>query len=433
MKLFSILFQRFLLLMLAMSASIIVDAHDFEAANEDGVVIYYNIISETEKTCEVTYRGTSYNSYDDEYSGAVKIPETAIGYKVTSIGYSAYKGCFGLTSITIPTSITTIGQEAFNSCRGLNKVIVKDISAWCRIGFKNNYANPLSLAHHLYSDENTEITKLIIPSSVTTIMDYAFYGCTGLTSITIPSSVTTIGQEAFSYCTNLREILINSSPQISTNAFFDDYRISFIYINATTAPYLVNKTFTEDVYQYAYLHIPMGCYVEFSSAYGWRNFNRIKEDLDVNGTTYYTSLRIKQSDLGYVDQYVKVDEEYTVYIAPEGNRRINTVLFNGEDVTEQLVDGYYTTPIIKGRSVLSVSYEEINGVKEIPVSSLKVYGYNGVLYIKDADDNAPLNVYDIDGKLVYNATIANGEATIQLPSSEIYAVKVGERTIKVAL
>ena len=195
----------------------------------------------------------------------------------------------------------------------------------------------------------------------------------------------------------------------------------------------MNKTFTDEVYQYAYLHVPMGCYEELSSAYGSRYFNRIKEDLEINGTTYYTSLRIKQSDLGYVDQYVKVDEEYTVYIAPEGNRRINTVLFNGEDVTEQLVDGYYTTPIIKGRSVLSVSYEEINGVKEIPVSSLKVYGYNGVLYIKDADDNAPLNVYDIDGKLVYNATIANGEATIQLPSSEIYAVKVGERTIKVAL
>ena len=353
MKLFSNLFQRFLLAMLALSASITVDAYDFEVANEDGVIIYYYIISETDKTCAVTYRDTYYYSYDGEYSGAVKIPETvtysSISYKVTSIG------------------------------------------------------------------------------------DYAFSQCSGLTSVVIPSSVTTIGQEAFYSCSNLREIIFNSSPKIGSNAFSYDDRISFIYINATTAPYMGSSSFTDEVYQYAYLHIPMGCYEEFSSAYGWRRFNRIKEDLDVNGTTYYTSLRIKQSDLGYVDQYVKVDEEYTVYIAPEGNRRINTVLFNGEDVTEQLVDGYYTTPIIKRRSVLSVSYEEINGVKEIPVSSLKVYGYNGVLYIKDADDNAPLNVYDIDGKLVYNATIANGEATIQLPSSEIYAVKVGERTIKVAL
>ena len=375
MKLFSNLFQKFLLLMLALSVSISVDAYDFEVANEDGVVIYYNIVSEADKTCEVTYRSTTYYNYDD-YSGTVKIPETVIyssmSYKVTTIGNSAFYFCTGLTSIIIPSSVTTIGQEAF-------------------------------------------------------------YACSGLNSITIPSSVTTIEQEAFYSCSNLREIIFNSSPKIGSNAFSYDDRISFIYINATTAPYMGSSSFTDEVYQYAYLHIPMGCYEEFSSAYGWRRFNRIKEDLDVNGTTYYTSLRIKQSDLGYVDQYVKVDEEYTVYIAPEGNRRINTVLFNGEDVTEQLVDGYYTTPIIKGRSVLSVSYEEINGVKEIPVSSLKVYGYNGVLYIKDADDNAPLNVYDIDGKLVYNATIANGEATIQLPSSEIYAVKVGERTIKVAL
>ena len=399
MKLFSNLFQRFLLAMLALSACISVDAYDFEVANEDGVVIYYNIVSEADKTCKVTYGVakpyTDVNTFYTDYTGVVNIPSSANGYKVIRIGEYAFLSCKNLTSVTIPNSVTSIEKFAFRLCTG--------------------------------------ITSLSIPNSVTSIGGYAFSYCNGLTSITIPSSVSTIEQEAFSYCTNLREIIINSSPQISTNAFFDDYRISFIYINATTAPYLVNKTFTEDVYQYAYLHIPMGCYVEFSSAYGWRNFNRIKEDLDVNGTTYYTSLRIKQSDLGYVDQYVKVDEEYTVYIAPEGNRRINTVLFNGEDVTEQLVDGYYTTPIIKGRSVLSVSYEEINGVKEIPVSSLKVYGYNGVLYIKNTDDNAPLNVYDIDGKLVYNATIANGEATIQLPSSEIYAVKVGERTIKVAL
>ena len=44
-------------------------AHDFYV---DG--IYYNVLSEEAKTVEVTYRGTSYNQYSNEYIGSVLIP-----------------------------------------------------------------------------------------------------------------------------------------------------------------------------------------------------------------------------------------------------------------------------------------------------------------------------------------------------------------------
>lgn len=58
---------KFLLLMLAMSLTIpLASAHDFEANG-----IYYNITSETDKTVEVTYKGTSYTSAI--YSGNVTI------------------------------------------------------------------------------------------------------------------------------------------------------------------------------------------------------------------------------------------------------------------------------------------------------------------------------------------------------------------------
>ena len=67
--------------------SIGVYAHDFE---EDG--IYYNILSSTE--VEVTFRGDSYNSYSNEYTGTVEIPEcvtyNGTNYSVTSIRKSAF-------------------------------------------------------------------------------------------------------------------------------------------------------------------------------------------------------------------------------------------------------------------------------------------------------------------------------------------------------
>ena len=52
-------------------------------------------------------------------------------------------------------------------------------------------------AKHIYSDENTEITDLVIPNGVTSIGKYAFYCCSSLTSVTIPNSVTSIASETF--------------------------------------------------------------------------------------------------------------------------------------------------------------------------------------------------------------------------------------------
>ena len=62
--------------------------------------------------------------------------------------------------------------KIFYGCSGLKKVIVPDIAAWCKISFGNICSNPLIDAHHLYSDEKTEVTELVIPNSVTSIGEY---------------------------------------------------------------------------------------------------------------------------------------------------------------------------------------------------------------------------------------------------------------------
>ncbi len=47
-----------------------------------------------------------------------------------------------------------------------------------------------------------------IPSSVTSIGNGAFAGCSGLTSVSIPSSVTSIGNEAFYGCPKLTAVQV---------------------------------------------------------------------------------------------------------------------------------------------------------------------------------------------------------------------------------
>ena len=166
-------------------------AHDFEVGG-----IYYNILSGVDKTVKVTYRGTSYDSYN-EYTGSVVIPESVTyngnTYSVTSIGERAFYGCSGLTSVEIPNSVTSIGNSAFSRCSGLTSVVIPNSVTSIGGGAFNNCSS---------------LTSIEIPNSVTSIGDQAFEDCKALTSVTIPNSVTSIGSEAFYGCSGLKEVHI---------------------------------------------------------------------------------------------------------------------------------------------------------------------------------------------------------------------------------
>ena len=221
--------------------------------------IYYDL-NNTDNTASVTYLYKNSTSNSSAYSGSVTIPSSinyngttysvtrigggaflycsrltsvSIPNSVTSIGGAAFSGCSGLTSVTIPSSVTGIGRYGFWECKGLKKVIISDIAAWCNIYFQESSDNPLSYAHHLYSDENTEITELVIPSGVASISNSAFYGCSALTSVTIPNSVETIGTYAFYGCSALTSVTIpNSVTSIGGSAFYACTGMTEVNINS---------------------------------------------------------------------------------------------------------------------------------------------------------------------------------------------------------
>ena len=241
--------KKLFCLFVALLATTTLWAHDFEV---DG--IYYLILTSETNEVQVTFRGESYDSYNDEYIDSVIIPETVsyngTTYSVTSIGWAfmdcrslasvtipnsvtsiqwwAFRNCSSLVSITIPNSVTSIGHSAFSGCSSLTSITIPDsvtsieMSAFEGCSSLTSVNIPdgvMSIGKFAFSGCSS-LTSINIPNSVTSIGDAAFWGCSSLTSINIPNSVTSIGENAFYNCSSLTSITIpNGVTSIGVYAF----------------------------------------------------------------------------------------------------------------------------------------------------------------------------------------------------------------------
>lgn len=156
---------------------------------------------------------TAIGSHTFDYCSAtsVNIPSS-----VTSIGEFAFSNTL-LTSITIPDSVTNISGGAFGSNGRLENIIVDA-----------NNPKYKSIDGVLFNSDITELVacpnkkanEYSIPSSVTTIGAFAFYGSNNLTSITLPDSIVNIEEYAFSDCNKLTDaVLGNNVTSIGEYAF----------------------------------------------------------------------------------------------------------------------------------------------------------------------------------------------------------------------
>ena len=446
-----------------------------------------SVFDRCESLTSVTIPNSVTSIGDWGFHGCSGLTSVTIPNSVTSIGEGAFWGCSGLTSVTIPNSVTSIGLEVFAACYSLTSIVVAEGNP---VYDSRNYCNAIieTVTNTLHSGCKTTI----IPNSVTSIGDCAFYGCSSLTSITIPNSVTSISTGAFAYCNNLFDVYCNAEKVPSTNsdAFYESY------IESIT------------------LHVPKSSVESYRTTEPWSGFGRIvalgekepgpcdliglwtmttasgdvwnvavraasKDDPDYNNVLYlygmmgynWTKLKMHYSynyDEGKPEIYVKAGELFAEGVNLYGNGVCDVYLYNL--VSNYLTTADFTATVSTEGNTMTIDFGESEfygavytganyiggwfrktGVKmtrvipneesgetdivNVEADPVIVQANGGVLSVSGVTEGTRVAIYTLSGTMVGSTTATNGTATINtsLPSGTIVIVRFGNKSMKVRI
>lgn len=290
---------------------------------------------------------------------------------IISIPSNAFNGCSGLRKVYLPFFVEEIGDYAFSGCKSLKSLNFFECEEITKIGeFAFRGCRSLK-SLDLFKCEN-----------LTTIGSRAFSGCTSLKSLNLPKSLETIGEYAFSGC---QAISVISSPSL---------------VPPTIASESALNGIDKDV---CVLTMPKSVYLDYFRAPYWGQFVEytasVLVGVDGQGSVMYSNnfgtaptpvkvaafyatagegegVEEDEGDGITAEAYdsanicAKDNSTLTFRIVPDEGNEIKSVTYAGEDVSAQVVDGLFTTPVINGDTNLDVSFVASTDYIAIPASAV---------------------------------------------------------------
>ena len=145
------------------------------------------------------------------------------------------------TTYMVPEGVETIGCNAFDSSQLTSIVLSSSVSAFEASAFANctklesiNIPDNLTEIAPRVFENCDSLTSIVIPDGVTSIGEYAFTSCEKLESVIIPSSVKTIDKCAFSGNNALKSLFLPEGvTTLGKNAFGSCHKLKTITIPST--------------------------------------------------------------------------------------------------------------------------------------------------------------------------------------------------------
>lgn len=275
--------------------------------------------------CDNEGKATAGQLSDIDLSGA-QIAEGGKAYaeghftQTNVVGKAMLASCEKLRRIVLPLQTTKIEADAFRNCSSLHTIEVPTLvesietSAGCtaltEINVQAGNSHYSSKDGVLLSGDGKNILwfpmgkegEYTLPSTVTTVGDYAFRNCRietfhfadGLTSIgkyafynssvkevSLPSTVKQIPTGLFQKCADLTTVHLGKNTEMLGDYVFDGCPITNLYISAPTPPYCSNNTFASsgnNIFSTCRVHVPKNRRIYYRGDMIWAQFKRIVEE-----------------------------------------------------------------------------------------------------------------------------------------------------------
>lgn len=130
-------------------------------------------------------------------SEKIQVPSVINGYEVVAIGDDVFRGLNSedVKEIILPGTVTSIGNYAFYECRGIKITAHGALTSVGEFAFA----------------ECDKLSSVTLGEGLREISFGAFSGCTALREVRIPASVSTICENAFEECTSLTSVMLHAS------------------------------------------------------------------------------------------------------------------------------------------------------------------------------------------------------------------------------